>query len=144
MSGTQPSQTVGVVLMDYGTPASLDQVEEYYTHIRRGRPPSPEELADLVRVEQCRHNGGAAALEAAVVRAVAYLEIEHGGQGNVLLAPLAASFDQFSDYADRAKVFRAVVDRVITARRSEARSGGSSAASEAASGEEPASEGRRR
>lgn len=49
MSGTQDSQTVGVVLMDYGTPASLDEVEEYYTHIRRGRPPSPEELADLVR-----------------------------------------------------------------------------------------------
>lgn len=49
MSGTHHSQTVGVVLMDYGTPASLDEVEEYYTHIRRGRPPSPEELADLVR-----------------------------------------------------------------------------------------------
>lgn len=40
---------VGVVVMAYGTPASTAEVEEYYTHIRRGRPPSPEELADLIR-----------------------------------------------------------------------------------------------
>ena len=41
--------TVGVVVMAYGTPASPDDVEPYYTHIRRGRPPSPEQLADLQR-----------------------------------------------------------------------------------------------
>lgn len=41
--------TVGVVVMAYGTPASPDDVEPYYTHIRRGRPPSPEQLADLRR-----------------------------------------------------------------------------------------------
>src|SRR5690606_38780062 len=40
---------VGVVVMAYGTPASPDDVEPYYTHIRRGRPPSPEQLADLRR-----------------------------------------------------------------------------------------------
>jgi len=39
----------GVVLMAYGTPPSRDSVEEYYTHIRRGRPPAPEMLDDLVR-----------------------------------------------------------------------------------------------
>jgi ferrochelatase len=33
--------------MAYGTPASLDDVEAYYTHIRRGRPPTPEQLDDL-------------------------------------------------------------------------------------------------
>ncbi|MBO8172524.1 MAG: ferrochelatase [Bacillaceae bacterium] len=38
----------GVLLMAYGTPASLDEVEEYYTHIRRGRKPSPEQLQDLI------------------------------------------------------------------------------------------------
>lgn len=48
MNDEDASPTVGVVLMDYGTPAALDEVEEYYSHIRRGRPPSPEELADLV------------------------------------------------------------------------------------------------
>jgi ferrochelatase len=41
--------TVGVVLMAYGTPRSPDEIEAYYTDIRRGRPPSPEQLADLVR-----------------------------------------------------------------------------------------------
>jgi ferrochelatase len=40
---------VGVLLMAYGTPASPDDVEAYYTHIRRGRPPTPEQVADLRR-----------------------------------------------------------------------------------------------
>lgn len=40
---------VGVVVMAYGTPASPDDVPAYYTHIRRGRPPTPEQLADLQR-----------------------------------------------------------------------------------------------
>jgi ferrochelatase len=39
----------GVLVMAYGTPASPDDVEAYYTHIRRGRPPAPEQLADLQR-----------------------------------------------------------------------------------------------
>jgi ferrochelatase len=39
----------GVVLMAYGTPASPADVEAYYTHIRRGRPPTPEQLDDLRR-----------------------------------------------------------------------------------------------
>src|ERR1700710_2353844 len=38
-----------VLLMAYGSPASQDDVEAYYTDIRRGRPPTPEQLADLVR-----------------------------------------------------------------------------------------------
>jgi len=43
------SERVGVVVMAYGTPAAPDDVEAYYTHIRRGRPPTPEQLADLQR-----------------------------------------------------------------------------------------------
>lgn len=39
----------GLLVMAYGTPASLDEVAAYYTHIRRGRPPTPEQVADLVR-----------------------------------------------------------------------------------------------
>jgi len=39
--------TTGVVVMAYGTPASLDDLEAYYTHIRRGRPPSPEQVDEL-------------------------------------------------------------------------------------------------
>lgn len=40
-------QPFGLLVMAYGTPTSLSEVEPYYTHIRRGRPPSPEQLADL-------------------------------------------------------------------------------------------------
>ena len=43
------AERLGVVVMAYGTPASPDDVEAYYTHIRRGRPPTPEQLADLRR-----------------------------------------------------------------------------------------------
>lgn len=39
----------GLAVMAYGTPASPDDVEAYYTHIRRGRAPSAEQLADLTR-----------------------------------------------------------------------------------------------
>ena len=44
-----PSGKVGVVVMAYGTPATPDDVETYYTHIRRGRPPSDEQLENLRR-----------------------------------------------------------------------------------------------
>jgi ferrochelatase len=39
----------GLVVMAYGTPSAPDEVQAYYTHIRRGRPPSAEQLADLQR-----------------------------------------------------------------------------------------------
>lgn len=39
---------IGVLVMSYGTPENMDQVESYYTHIRRGRPPAPEQLRDLI------------------------------------------------------------------------------------------------
>ena len=39
----------GLVVMAYGTPAAPEQVQGYYTHIRRGRPPTEDQLADLVR-----------------------------------------------------------------------------------------------
>ncbi|SDN57212.1 ferrochelatase [Paenibacillus sp. yr247] len=38
---------IGVLVMSYGTPESLDQVEAYYTHIRRGNPPTSEQLHEL-------------------------------------------------------------------------------------------------
>ena len=41
--------TTGVLLMAYGTPAEPEDVEAYYTHIRRGRPPEAALLADLRR-----------------------------------------------------------------------------------------------
>ncbi|MHA7962630.1 ferrochelatase [Paenibacillus sp. CAU 1782] len=38
---------IGVLVMSYGTPESMDDVEAYYTHIRRGHPPTPEQLKEL-------------------------------------------------------------------------------------------------
>ncbi len=43
------SSTIGVLVMAYGTPGSREEVEPYYTRIRHGRPPTPEQLDDLVR-----------------------------------------------------------------------------------------------
>ncbi len=40
---------IGVVVMAYGTPRSPDDILPYYTDIRRGRPPTDEQLADLTR-----------------------------------------------------------------------------------------------
>ncbi|WP_078597331.1 ferrochelatase [Evansella clarkii] len=41
-------KTTGLLVMAYGTPRSLEEVEPYYTHIRRGRKPSEEQLNDLI------------------------------------------------------------------------------------------------
>lgn len=41
-------QKLGLLVMAYGTPSSLDEVEAYYTHIRRGNPPTAEKLQELV------------------------------------------------------------------------------------------------
>jgi len=38
---------VGVLVMAYGTPNRREEILPYYTHIRRGRPPTPELLQEL-------------------------------------------------------------------------------------------------
>ncbi|MFK9094703.1 ferrochelatase [Bacillus salipaludis] len=38
---------MGLLVMAYGTPYTLDDLEGYYTHIRHGRKPSPEMMEDL-------------------------------------------------------------------------------------------------
>jgi protoporphyrin/coproporphyrin ferrochelatase len=45
-----------VLVMAYGTPRDLSEVEAYYTDIRRGRPPAPEQLEELT--ERYRAIGG--------------------------------------------------------------------------------------
>lgn len=47
---------IGVLLLAYGTPERLEDVEPYYTHIRGGRPPTPEALENLR--ERYRRVGG--------------------------------------------------------------------------------------
>ncbi len=39
--------TTGVLLMAHGTPASSAEIGPFYTRIRRGRPPTPEQVAEL-------------------------------------------------------------------------------------------------
>jgi ferrochelatase len=43
------SGPVGVLIMAHGTPARPEDIEPFYTRIRRGRPPTAEQLADLER-----------------------------------------------------------------------------------------------
>lgn len=38
---------MGLLVMAYGTPYKEEDIERYYTHIRRGRKPSDEQLKDL-------------------------------------------------------------------------------------------------
>jgi ferrochelatase len=44
-----PEAKIGVLVMSYGTPENMDEIEEYYTHIRRGHAPTTEQLADLTK-----------------------------------------------------------------------------------------------
>ena len=41
--------SVGVLVMAHGTPESLDDLPAFYTEIRRGQPPTHEQLRDLER-----------------------------------------------------------------------------------------------
>jgi len=74
----ESTATIGVLVMAYGTPAGLDDVERYYTKIRHGRPPTPELLTELqdryaaiggisplLEITQAQVAGIAAGLEAA-------------------------------------------------------------------------------
>lgn len=100
--------TVGVVVMAYGTPAGPEDVEPYYTHIRRGRPPEPEQLADLVRRYQAL--GGTSTLAARTRDQVAAIAAALGDGYRVELGQKhAAPFIE-----DAAAVLRADgVDRVV-------------------------------
>ena len=40
-------KTVGLLVMAYGTPRNPEDIERYYTHIRRGRKPSETEIEEL-------------------------------------------------------------------------------------------------
>ena len=66
--------------MAYGSPASLGAVEAYYTHIRGGRRPSPEQLRDLVgRYEAI---GGPSPLLAITERQASSLQKMLEGEGS--------------------------------------------------------------
>jgi ferrochelatase len=71
-----------VLLMAYGSPDSLDQVEAYYTDIRRGSPPPPELLEELL--DRYRAIGGGSPLSRLVEAQRAALERELADRGRPL------------------------------------------------------------
>ena len=75
--------------------------------VGRDGPRFAAAFAPYARVVRIDEEDGKAALEKAVRLALAEPRIK-----SLLLAPLAASFDQFADYKERSRVFRAVAARV--------------------------------
>lgn len=71
--------TDGVLLMAYGGPDSLDQVEAYYTDIRRGNAPLPVQLEELLA--RYRAIGGRSPLSDIVERQRRALEAELARRG---------------------------------------------------------------
>lgn len=65
-------QPVGVLVMAYGTPSSPEEIESFYTDVRRGRPPEPGQLAELER--RYRAIGGTSQLAARTAEQVAGIE----------------------------------------------------------------------
>lgn len=63
-------------------------------------------LKDCVPVLCANGKDGRSTLRQALRLALSHLSGHGARSGTVLLAPLAASFDQFSDYRERARVFR--------------------------------------
>lgn len=76
---------VGVLVMAHGTPATPEEIEPFYTRIRRGSPPSPGQLADLRR----RYDaiGGTSPLAARTAAQVVGLaeRLEAGSPGRYLV-----------------------------------------------------------
>jgi ferrochelatase len=71
--------TTAVLLMAYGSPDSLDQVEAYYTDIRRGSPPPPHLLEELLG--RYRAIGGGSPLSRIVEAQRASLATELASRG---------------------------------------------------------------
>ena len=74
---------VGVLLMTYGSPASLDDVERYLTAVRGGRPPEPELVTEFRRRYEVI--GGSPLIPITIAQAAA-LEARLGGRALVRAA----------------------------------------------------------
>lgn len=68
------TRTVGLLVMAYGTPRSLEEIEPYYTHIRRGKKPSQEQLDDLT--DRYKAIGGISPLKNITTEQAGSLEAE--------------------------------------------------------------------
>ncbi|MDI6770973.1 MAG: ferrochelatase [bacterium] len=68
---------IGVLLMAYGSPSGPEDLEGFYTSVRRGRPPSPEMLRELG--ERYRAIGGRSPLPEITRRQAAALQARLDG-----------------------------------------------------------------
>lgn len=68
-----------------------------------------ERVKHLTKTLVFTEKNGEAALRFACEEGLRHLQ-KHNNRGTILLAPLAASFDQFKDYKDRATTFKRVVN----------------------------------
>jgi ferrochelatase len=105
MSRVLPDSSTAIICMAYGSPATEADIAAYYTHIRHGREPSPEALADLL--ERYRAIGGSPLVE--ITRA------QTNGLSQRLGAPVFAGFKHAPPFiADAVKEARqAGVSRLV-------------------------------
>jgi protoporphyrin/coproporphyrin ferrochelatase len=103
---------IGVLVMAHGTPASVADIEDFYTSVRRGRPPTPELLAELE--DRYRAIGGLSPLTDITRAQIAALsaELESRAPGRYLVAygakHVAPTIEQ-----GMAELHAAGVDRVV-------------------------------
>lgn len=72
-------ESAAVILLAYGSPERVEDVEAYFTHIRGGRSPSPESVENLR--ERYRSIGGKTPLTEITGRTAAALQEELGRRG---------------------------------------------------------------
>jgi ferrochelatase len=116
----------GVLVMAHGTPSDPDEIESFYTRIRRGSPPSAEQLADLRRRYEAI--GGVSPLTARTAAQVDGLAARLGADraGRYLVAFGAKHADPSIEQAAAtlaASGVRDVVGLVLTPHRSSMGSG---------------------
>ena len=93
--------TTGVLVMAHGTPSSPDELDAFYTRIRRGRPPTPAQLAELE--ERYRAIGGVSPLAERTAAQVDALraELERRAPGRYVVAFGAKHVDPLIEDAAR-------------------------------------------
>ncbi len=72
---------IAVLLMAYGTPRTREEIEPYYTDIRRGRVPTPEQLADLTARYEALGGTSPLAARTEAQRAGLQLALDHAAPG---------------------------------------------------------------
>ncbi|MGH2349457.1 MAG: ferrochelatase [bacterium] len=97
----------GVLLMAYGSPATLDEVPAYFTHIRGGRPPSEAAVEELR--DRYRAIGGTSPLRAMTASQAAKLEAALRARGHG--APVTVGMKHSSPFI--ADAVRAMADSGI-------------------------------